>query len=90
MEITFLGGSLCEFIERQGLQLLRHLPPAEEVMGGQPPSPHLGRDAKAGREEEERRKKDEERKKEGRLLMYLFAICHFCRVMKCIITHSHT
>ena len=49
MEITFLGGSLCEFIERQGLQLLRHLPPAEEVMGGQPPSPHLGRDAKAGR-----------------------------------------
>lgn len=33
MEITFLGGSLYEFIERQGLQLLRHLPPAEEVMG---------------------------------------------------------
>lgn len=49
MEITFLGGSLYEFIERQGLQLLRHLPPAEEVMGGQPPSPHLGRDVKAGR-----------------------------------------
>ena len=49
MENTFLGGSLCEFIERQGLQLLRHLPPAEEVMRGQPPSPHLGRDVKAGR-----------------------------------------
>ena len=29
--------------------MLRHLPPAEEVMGGQPPSPHLGRDEKAGR-----------------------------------------
>lgn len=49
MENAFLGGSLCEFIERQGLQLLRHLPAAEEVMGGQLPSPHLGRDVKAGR-----------------------------------------
>ena len=43
-----------------------------------------------GREEEERGRKEEERKKEGMLLMYLFAICHFCRVMKCITTHSHT
>lgn len=42
-----------------------------------------------GKERGAGRRKDEERKKEGRLLMYLFAICHFCRVMKCITTHSH-